>query len=442
MENETHTTPRRACRQRILHVFALLFWSVSAFGSQTTSSLRLEPHRYFGKRGNEPAQQLIIQGKLDWFDAQTDYPWRLTLHGDFETLGRKDNSVDIDRAWIEVPLSGPTLFVGRIHPYDISRSFEATRPWGLLAQSQAQNRSILLGSPFSDGPYPSPILQGWIGAHVWSDATHLKTFQYGFSATPVFIPSMGSSVNFDAPIASRVGRFGRQPPGYVELHGRRFPVNYKLDTSEVVSEILQPQLMGQTYVHGNSEKAHWESWMAVSRAPSIDPELDTKGQLDLRGERIEAIAQVKPHFLQKWSASMSNRVSARANKDYSLFSTVQWTQGGAIGAEVGANAPYIGVSYLNRFSTRASLFDSASYTDHLVQFEGRVPISNLTAYGGAKYHIFNQGSWIRAGVRTQVNSALGLDMGMDLFTGRNGSYFSEWRTNDRLYVGLNWKLGS
>ncbi len=95
------------------------------------SSFSVEPHAYGGARGNEPKAQNVVRTFQAWgnpsvgddssFDA-----WSVQLHFEGETLGRRDVSFDIDRAWVR---SGSFTF-GRVHPWDLSGSLEAHRPWG------------------------------------------------------------------------------------------------------------------------------------------------------------------------------------------------------------------------------------------------------------------------------------------------------------------------
>lgn len=441
-------------RITLLVILSLVFqlFSSPAFAHKTDATIRLEPHTYSGVRGNEPGNQMLIFGNLNWHKPQeeTRYPWQVKLHGDFETLGRKDNSVDIDRAWIQIPVSqeaGPVLTAGRIHPFDISHHPDAKRPWGLLAQSHAQNRSVLLGNPMVEGVFPEPTLQGWVGAHAWSDSSYSKSFQYGFSATPVFIPSMGSQVDYSRPDEFRSGRFGRRPPAYVEMKGKKYPIVYELDTSDLSSEVLQPQLMGQTYARVKHDQLSWESWVAVRRAPSIEPDLETKGVLNISDSKPHVVAKVKPHFRQKWSSSLTQRFTHRKAPLQSAFiSSVEIDELGAVGSEWGVDSKLFAVSYLNQYTPMKPSsdfsFKTESYTDHLVQFEGRIPTSFCTLYGGTKHNIYSNSSWLRGGVRSAVTDSLNVDFGVDLFTGDHDTYFGEWRSNDRIYLGINWRLGS
>lgn len=416
--------------------------------SSTQAEIRVDPHQYLGGRGSEPMSQLAIQGKLDWSNLSSPYPWKIQLHGDFESMGRKDNSIDIDRAWVEIPLekeSGPLVVLGRIHPLDISRNFEAKRPWGYLAQSQPQNRGILLGSPFTNGVFPDPTIQGWLGGHFWSDSRYQKAFQWGVSASPVFVPSMGASVDYSGPVASRAGRFGRQAPGYVEIKGQRYSIDYEIDTSEISNEVLQPQLMAHTYGRLGGPSLQWESWLVIRRAPSVEPTLTAVGKLDLRENTPQARATVRPTFPERFSTSLSQRITSDSlPKNSALFTSLEWEETGRFGGEIGFEIWNISLAYANEYrparDTAYSLED-APYSQHLLQVDAKLPASFATFYGGAKWHFTTGGAWIRAGVRSDITKTLGVDLGTDLFVGGRDSFFGEWRTNDRVYLGLTWRLG-
>lgn len=422
--------------------------SLAAQAAKKEAHIRADPHHYSAPRGNDPMNQMVIQSRWDWERDEGKYPAKISLHGDFEMMGRKDNSIDLDRAWIQIPVGeGPMMTFGRIHPFDVSHHYEANRPWGMAAQSHAQNRGILLGSPLAGDVFPQPVIQGWIGAHAWSDRTYKKPFQFGISATPVFIPSMGSSVSYGNPIETRASRFARQPPGFVEMNGKRYPVRYDIDTSKIAHEILQPQWMGQTYYRAENAKIKWETWVTVRRAPSVDPELETKAALDLRQNTPEVAISVKPKFPQKWTTSFTQKITPVSfSKDSSLFSSVEYQQGGKLGTEIGIDTKYFMLSHMNeyQFFKRYSPYDieGAPYSHHLFQAEGRIPTSFATFYGGTKYHLMTRGTWVRGGVRVPLTPSLDVDSGMDVFVGDKNTYFGDWRGNDRVYLGINWRVGS
>jgi hypothetical protein len=125
---------------------------------------------------------------------------------------------------------------------------------------------------------------------------------------------------------------------------------------------------------------------------------------------------------------------------------VEIDQRGAIGSEWGVDSKLFAISYLHQYTPAKPVgkasYHTEAYTDHLIQFEGRIPTSFCTIYGGTKHHIFSNGSWIRGGVRTEVSDSLNIDFGADVFTGDSNTYFGEWRSNDRVFLGINWRLGS
>lgn len=72
--------------------------SLAAQAAKKEAHIRADPHHYSAPRGNDPMNQMVIQSRWDWERDEGKYPAKISLHGDFEMMGRKDNSIDLDRA--------------------------------------------------------------------------------------------------------------------------------------------------------------------------------------------------------------------------------------------------------------------------------------------------------------------------------------------------------
>jgi len=432
-------------------LFLFLFASSWVFAdTDSLSHLRLDPHAYAGERGAEPSTQLVVQALERWGNATGSAPWRIQLHAEGEISGRRDVSFDIDRAWIRLPApwlsSSAAFYLGRIHPWDVSGSPEAERPWGLLAQSQPQNRGVLLGYGFHpENDSPDPILLGWVGAHYWSDTRGEDPFAFGVSATPFFVPSLGSEVSLSKNESLSTGRFGRRPPGTLEVNGARFPIRYDIDHSRVFEDIvLQPQVAATAYFH---PVARSESWLTVMRGPSPDPSTDAQGFLSITPSGTQAIASVRPRFPSRFLVNLSQRFRIAEHFAHSaLFASVAASEEKKWGYELGAGNDYASVAVLNERSWTGVVSSlqiaDASFTDWLLQGDARVPLGLVTLFTGAKTHLGQGDIWVRAGARLQVGRGASLDLGGDAFGGGDLSYFGEWRTNNRVYTVFNWEIGA
>lgn len=412
---------------------------------QSVSRVSVQPHAYGGPRGAEPRQQVLLQGLQSSEKPGPGLPlWQVRLHGEAEAVGRKDTSFDLDRIWIQTPLSedGATFVWGRVHPWDLSANPEALRPWGYLAQGQAQNRGVLLGYGWArDRRGSQPEILGWFGAHFWSDASQSKDFQFGFSVTPLFVPNLGSDLSLTDGKPS-AGRFARRPPGSVEIGNSVFPIQYAME-SHLKDILLQPQFMAQ---------ARWRlspalsGWVSLARSPSINPDFSTSEILDVRGEAPTVFARVRPDFPERWQATLTHTLAlGQSPWRPTLFATLGIVEKGSVGWESGFTSRYLELSVLNEKTqpvTGKFLTTEAPYAARLFQGEVRIPGSALEGFLGSRVHLKGSDLWVYGGIRSRLSGEVSLDVGADVFAGSESTYFGEWRTNDRLYAVLTWGLGS
>lgn len=393
-----------------------------------TEGVRLEPHYYAGPRGFEPLFQSNFSVWKSWKTDRT----LVSAHAEFETQGRLDRSIDLDRAWVVTEGRALQIFWGRMHPWEVIEKSggkftgfgnESGRPWSLLGSAQAQNRGVLLGAPGS--VFPSPVLLGWIGPHAWVSSS--ESWGAGFSITPFFVPSLGSEVTLGDETSA--GRFGRRPPGYIDVNGTTIPIRYRIDRSRIWEDVLfRPQAMAQARWRYHESMV---AWAFVSYAPRPDPSPETSGYVQVTDATVHAVAEVKPSFPYQWLAGLSHEYSL--DQDWQLFLTVSYQQTPRWGYEAGVKHLYGALSYLNETPS-----GDDRYTDELVQFELQYPLSVCTPYAGIKRHLGLEGTWLRAGLRASLGSAWSFDLGSDIFAGGEESYFGEWRTNDRVYGVLRW----
>lgn len=383
-----------------------------------SSTLRLDPHSYMGPSEGEPAQQMV-----GLFQLHSKDPGReLRLHLEVETQGRRDISIDLDRAWIRTQLTmdvdGSAFTWGRVHPLDLSQHPDAQMPWSLLAQRFPQNRGLLLGYGYDPKSLsPNPIVMGWLGAHFWSGK---GAFSWGVSATPLFVPSLGSET----------ARFGRRSPGFIELNGVNYPLHFAIDQNRILEDVLlQPQLMAHSRWAVSNQ---YEIWSNVSRNPSPNPAFREDGYLKVSDTAIQGYATVRPYFPQRLDASLTQRwrptgLPAHAALVHSFY----WSDDSTCGTEIGLQSDYLQTSILHEFSQ-----SSGRYPDRLLQIDGQLPIGGFTLSSGLKLHLGQGDTWIRAGTRYQISRNASVELGCDLFAGDSGTYFGEWRANDRAYVAL------
>lgn len=437
-----------------LSVLGYLWMASAALAVDSQTTLLFEPHHYQGERGTEVSTQAIglIKTRLG-SSPSIATPWNIDFHFEGETLGRRDVSLDLDRAWIDLPLeetkTSSKFTLGRIHPWDLSQHPDGHNPWGYTANGFAQNRGILLGYGYgSNLSQPDPILLGWLGPHYWSDKSNTEMVQYGFSVTPFFIPSMGSDITLSPKDPTRVGRFGRRPPGTVEVDGKKYPVHFEIDKSRVWQDVIfNPQAMAQVQFNSSESKPSSQTWVSVFRAPNPEPTFTSQDFLIITPNSVEAYAKVSPKYEERLGASVTERWNLYTLPMRTAFlATLAIYDDKHWGYELATELEYLRLSLLderayaatsNKFQTNGS-----PYSDLLGQADLSVPISIVTLYGGIKRHLRQDDMWVRSGVRLQLMKKLSLDTGMDLFGGSDLSYFGEWRTNDRIYSTLAWEFDS
>ena len=407
----------------------------------------VEPHGFDGPRGNEPRLQSwqgVHYQVGDALDSKETDASAISIRWETEALGRHDSSLDLDRAWWR-PSSHFTL--GRIHPWELTGNPEATRPWGMAANTQAQNQGIGLGTLDRHDPFPEPVMMGWLGVHAHSDLSKIRTKEarWAFSASPLFVPSLGSQVTLSPTESTSTSRFGRRPPTSLDVSGTQLPLRYRVDTGNLFQDILlQPQAMAQFATPLFSEQ--WQNYFSVSRSPQVNPDPTTSGFIQVGQESVYAVAVVQPSFPERWRGFWRSDLVI-GSSGFSLFHSIAWSQGSGSQVELGGEYAHEDFSLKGSWSGAVQTVaiganSDANYIDHLLQTEALVPVTpKLQWLSGAKVHLTQNGVWLRTSLLLHTGKKLTMSFGGEAFSGNESAYFGEWRTNDRLWVGMEWRVG-
>jgi hypothetical protein len=401
-------------------------------------------------------------------------------HLQAEALGSQNINVDLNRigyhskeAWGEVTL-------GRIHPWEtraqavnpsgLPQENKSYRPWSLHGQTQAQNLGLELGFPhlnaLPESPFRSPILAGWLGAHVWIPDGPSVPIEFSASASPFFIPTLGSQVRFSESRATQTGRFGRTPPSSVQMGDTLLPLYYRINTENLINEVvLQPQLMIQARVESQNsaqdgwlQKAKLESHFWISRAPQPDPTADTEGTIRVSDEEIAAVAEVTPAFPQRWTFGLSERVRIPRLKielHFDMNAALSANgKGLPPGAQLGIQTQALGlqwyVSYLYRANSDSTQSTSDVSTASEMILEKSLLQAEVSKSFSERWHASlgtqvqlreNSSLWIASAITYRpLASPFRLQLTGDVFAGSTGTYFGEWRTNDRIALIASYNL--
>jgi hypothetical protein len=426
---------------------ALVPASAAAAWSQPAARIVNEPQAFSGTLGDNPQFQDDFTLNLAWKSpSKSKRPYEIRLHYQTETLGRQDSSFDLDRAWIRLT---DELTIGRIHPWDLSDHPFAHSPWSLAASFQAQNRGILLGDAFSESvlAFPEPTLLGWIGAHYFSESSR-SGLSWGVSVSPLFVPSMGSAVSLSDDTAPSSGRFGRMPPGLVDVNGTLLPLSYRVDKSRILKDvILQPQVMLQAGWRWPFGQGSWRSFVSVSRQPVPGPEADASGFLKVSSNSVSAVAEVEPKFPERFLASFTQSWRpGLLDPKAELYASALARDDRSWGYELGVRSRNWKLSYSDQPGRPATSTGGASvpedvFCDHLLQGEIRMNLGAISPYVGAMSHLTESGdAWIRSGMVIAWAPRAFLDVGFELFGGDDLAYFGQWRSNDRIRMAVGWAL--
>lgn len=425
--------------------------AVCSLAAQAEIRLRFEPHGYAGVRNEEPQFQSVVQSFANWSGSGVRN-WAIRLRWEMETFGRRDYSLDVDRAWVAFDVERHRLVFGRIHPFELSSRPDSKDGWSLSAVQQPRAFGLLLGSGFDESaPLPTPTRMGWVGAHFWSDSANSATLAWGASFSPIFLPDRGAEVTYSETEPASAARFGRRPPGTVNVDGVTYPLRYRLDSSQLLEDVLlNPQA---------SIQARWRhrtrlpmmTWFHVERSPSPSPRPDTTGYLRVSETGIHAVAEVTPKFPYRWLGSLTHEFRSRIAGGQSalragVLAEVNDFGERTYGFELGARWKGLRAGYSHAWTGTGDQSGATGaqgrFLEHLLRAELQVPVRALTFSGGLISQLQQRGSiWLHGSIGWRVNRDFQLRVGGDLFGGDDGTYFSEWRTNDRVFGAISWRAG-
>jgi hypothetical protein len=417
---------------------------------------RLEPVQYLGPRNDEPLFQTLALARFRSGDFANDDGWFLDGQVQAELLGTRQWLPDLNRAGYR----NGRMILGRVHPWEVLTGHpEADRPWGLAAQTQALNLGVELGYERTGEAFREPILGGWLGIHLASSTDAEAPLAVSLSATPFFLPTLGGQVRFSETEPAQATRFGRTPPTRVELGGLSYPLFYRIDTSDLVEEVLlQPQLLIQgryrTEPVSPDRIARLTAWVWLLRAPSPDPVPDANGVLLVDETGVSAMAEVKPTFPQRWQLGFSQVLEMGTSDVRSLLTVLTDLDAQDLGIEAGVEFHRTRASILHRFANPSvaegagfAAGNAARFDQAMLQIETAVAGEDESWIwsGGVKAQLGSSGSetqsvWLATALDWRLAPTWTLRLAADLFGGADGTFFGDWRTNDRISATASWAL--
>jgi len=448
----------------LLATATLVFFNETPARSDWGGDIAVEPIAYFGPRSEEPLQQGIALVQLRHGRAEEGF--FLNAHAQLELLGDGNLNADLNRIGYQSRETWGNVSLGRIHPWEtrilpqkedgMSRLSAAYGPWSLNGQTQAQNLGLELGFPDSGSAWRQPVLSGWLGIHVEIPETATLPVSFSASASPFFLPTIGSQVRFSTTEPTRIGRFGRSPPAAVLVNGVELPLFYKVNTDRLLDDIiLQPQLMVQAVYQSKVEdRGRFSSHFWLERAPRPDPAASANGTLQVSETAVSALAEITPAFPQRWTLGFTETYLS-PSREFEAHAAANAAIGAEaaslpLGAELGMRWHSFSGSLLHRFSAPAtasaqgiSSNSGSAFERMLLQLHWLQPWSEtLSLASGLQWHLNSPDSVRIAGQLTYqpVSSPWLLQLNGELFGGGAGTWFGEWRTNDRIALNLQFSL--
>ena len=448
----------------LLATATLVFFSETPARSDWGGDIALEPTAYFGPRSEEPLQQGIALVQLRHGRAEEGF--FLNARAQLELLGDRNLNADLNRVGYHSRENWGRVTLGRIHPWEtqalpqkedgMGRLSAVYGPWSLNGQTQAQNLGLELGFPDADSAIRQPVLAGWLGIHIEIPETATLPVSFSASASPFFLPTIGSQVRFSPREATRIGRFGRSPPATVLVNDVELPLYYQVNTDRMLDDIiLQPQFMVQAVYQSRLEdRGRFSSHFWLQRAPQPDPTASASGTLQVSEDSVNALAEITPAFPQRWTLGFTELYSNPAHSIEAHFSAnaAIGARAGSLpfGAELGVRWGGLSASLQHRFaeenttsSQGISANPKSAYDRMLLQLQGVNPISeSLKFAAGTQWHL-NSPDSVR--IATQLtyqplSSPWLLQLSGEVFGGSTGTWFGEWRTNDRIALNLQFSL--
>lgn len=405
-----------------------------AHAKQARSNIYVYPSTYAAEGIGDSSSQVLVGGAfLAESSSQNSVGWSVGGRAELESFGRKQLFVDVDRTFVsfEQTETFPRIVVGRVHPFLVSKLAERLSPWGLVYHRQTLTRGLQLGYGWnSDAGTPGAALSGWLGVQTWRTSGN---WGYGFAVAPVYIPSLGATASIDDP--KQASRFARRVPSRVVVNGQNLALEPEIVSTNLFEDVvLRPQFLAHARHEFSVDQTTW-AWAGYYPRP--EPVLYSEGFLQATDTSVTAIARVSPKFEQRLHAGLTHDWRlAKSFGEPRLQASLHW-EDPYWGGEVGVSSDFGGIRYSHQFSD-----DKATYLWSLVELRARVPFGKWALQVAHRVHTHRKDAWSLASVQGMLTESCDLAIGVDVFTGAGGTFFGEWRNNDRVFGVLRWNFES
>lgn len=328
-----------------------------------------------------------------------------------------------------------TLFwFGREHPANMTRE-GLVDPYSALGTISPQNQLDAL----------NPRVSGWVGAGVVQNINAEWKLTAAYS--PLFLPSFGPSLGFTDRGELTPSRFARLPPAQAVTGGITVPIRYQLKLSQLSELLLQHQVyLGLTQ---KNEISNFELYAFT--APKPDPVPITDAKLAVSASDVNAKVYINPQFPREYWAGSRLQLKAilfqpalEAVQSLTDFSTRLFSLTGFLGqarpassllATRKSRSSFGILSHFKSTSTAPVLSDFLVFVK--IPFEWTENLHFQTRLEATLYSLRESVYWLNE-LEYQVSSQFTVFSSLNLLSGRDHSYFGDWRDQDSVSMGIKY----
>jgi hypothetical protein len=330
------------------------------------------------------------------------------------------------------------LWVGRTHPLAEATKKEAPTYVDAIGANWAQNQSDAL----------NPRVAGWVGGGAnLEDSSHAFSLTTAFS--PIFLPSFGPRLQLSETSAAQGSRFSRLPPQFVEQGDGTLPLRYRLNVGDISNVIFQPQAFISAGFKNSDMRVDVMEWTAPNPSPDVDTDyaLVTHTAGIASDDSADVMIDAHPKFRRQHFTGIRYEGNNLPGKPL-LTGTYEWFRKEITAGIQSTPMQNFSIGALNRWtldppteSATATL--SPSYADKLVWAEVGTSFmqERIRPSFRIEQHLSseNLGHLIRPKIVYTAASGLDVFALAQVMSGKDRSYFGEWRSLGSAAMGVNWQ---
>jgi hypothetical protein len=319
------------------------------------------------------------------------------------------------------------IWLGREHPLNLTRN-DPVQVTDAIGNIWAQNQINAL----------NPRVVGWFSTGILQHLNPNLVVVGAFS--PLFIPTFGPSLGFNDSGDLQPVRYARLPPASVNTGGVLLPIRYQLELGQIKDLLLRNQYFaGIVY---KNENVYLEATYFSAPRPNAVP--ITQSALQITPQVVYAKVQIDPQFPREhWSTYRAQLLNVP------LQPAVEFVYGIKSGQQQNHD------QYLSLSGNLSTGFRQKASFGLLTSFQKNPEdpeFSDLLAFAYLPFHITDswslntlvrstllntrQSIYSMLELQYDLNQNLSLLSSIRVLSGKNYSYFGDWRSEDSFTLGM------